>query len=256
METESSTDPRIAKLREYLAEVEHLTSLRYDNQEKGLWVDKVRDTLNLWFGEESDEYKRFHGPRSVVAFSDDAGRRTQYLKNLSIYEADLMSVIQLCELKEGRTNEKQVPANVAPQRPAVFIAHGGNPPALTKLEEFIEALGCVPVIAEKEPSQGRSVDQQVDWCMDQSDCAIVLNTAENLEEGKVFARPNVLIELGRFQERFPSRTIYLLEKGAKFPTNVDEKVWAPFTQDNMEGAFLKVVKEFWAFGFLRVEIGA
>ena len=150
----------------------------------------------------------------------------------------------------------QVPkqSQQARPNPRAFIAHGGQPAALTKLKEFLEALGCEPIIAEKQPSEDRSVNEQVEWCLDRSDCAIVLATAEDLQQGSFYARPNVYIELGRFQERFPGRTIYLLEEGAKLPTNVDEKIWAPFTQENVEEAFLKVVREMRAFGYLKAEV--
>ena len=82
----------------------------------------------------------------------------------------------------------------------------------------------------------------------------MLGTAEALQEGKSYPKPNVHIEIGRFQERFPGKVIYLLQESAKFPSNISEKVWERFTHENMERAFRKIVTELRAFGFLKAEV--
>jgi hypothetical protein len=51
--------------------------------------------------------------------------------------------------------------------------------------------------------------------------------------------------------KYTDRVIDLLEKGANFPSNIAEKVYERFTQDNMEKAQLKIVRELKAFGILR-----
>jgi predicted nucleotide-binding protein len=137
--------------------------------------------------------------------------------------------------------------------PKVFIAHGGETKAISKLRDFLTALGIILLVAEKEPSEGRSVGEQVEWCLDNSDCAIILGTSDdkNLKDGKLYPRPNVCIEIGRVQERFPGKVIYLLEEGASFPSNITEKIYERFTQDNMEKAFLKTAKELKAFGITK-----
>jgi len=141
----------------------------------------------------------------------------------------------------------------AKQGPKAFIAHGGESIARRKLCEFLDALEIVPVIAEKEPSENRSVNEQVDWCLVQSDCAIVLATKGDIDgrTGNWIPRGNILIEIGKVQERFPRKTVYLLEEGATFPTNVSEKVWERFTHECMDRAFIKVAKELVAFGIIR-----
>ena len=179
-------------------------------------------------------------------FDNDKKRLSQDITNLERVEALFKSRLA------SQQPTTQAPKQINP--PNVFIAHGGMPTALTKLEEFLRAIGCEPIIAEKQPSEGRSANEHVKWCLGQADCAIVLGTAEDLEQDKLFSKPNVYIELGRFQERFADKTIYLLEEGAQFPSNVSEKVWERFTQENMEKAFLKVVRELTAFGYLKAEV--
>jgi hypothetical protein len=139
--------------------------------------------------------------------------------------------------------------------PKVFIAHGGKTKALDKVQSFLDVLGIDPLIAEEEPSEDRSVNEQVEWCLNNSDCGIILGTADDkdLKDGKLYPRRNVHIEIGRVQERFPDKVIYLLEEGAAFPSNISEKVYERFTQENMEKAFLKIAKELRAFGIIRAE---
>lgn len=137
--------------------------------------------------------------------------------------------------------------------PKVFIAHGGGSPARQKLSSFLNALGTTPIIVEDQPSQGRSKDKNVEYYLKQCDCAVILATRGDVDgrTGGFIPRGNILIEVGRSQELFPERMIYLLEEEAKFPTNIDEKVWERFTQENMDKAFIKVAKELYAFGLIK-----
>lgn len=137
--------------------------------------------------------------------------------------------------------------------PKAFIAHGGDSTARRKLCEFLDALKVIPIIAEKEPSESRSVDDHIDWCLAQSDCAIILATKGDIDgkTRKWIPRGNILIEIGKIQERFPRKTVYLLEEGATFPTNVSEKVWERFTHECMDRAFIKIAKELVAFRIIK-----
>ena len=131
-----------------------------------------------------------------------------------------------------------------------FIAHGGQSEALNKLCEFLDVLGVKPVVAERMPSEGRSVNENVEHWLAQCDCGVVLATGDDLVNGCLQPRGNVNIEIGRFQERFAGRIIFLLEEGTAFPSNVSEKVWARFSDDRMDEAFLKVVRELKAFDII------
>lgn len=137
--------------------------------------------------------------------------------------------------------------------PNVFIAHGDKTPACEKLEQFLIALDIIPIIAEEQPKGSRSIDQQVDWCLEQCDCAIILATKGDIDSKtrKFIPRGNILIEAGRCQERFPESTIYLLEEGVTFPSNIQEKVRERFSEDNMDMAFIMVVRELVALGILK-----
>jgi predicted nucleotide-binding protein len=137
--------------------------------------------------------------------------------------------------------------------PKAFIAHGGKTVARDRVQDFLMALGVTPIIVEEQPSEGRSKDKNVEHYLKQCDCAIILATKGDVDgqTGEFIPRGNILIEIGRCQEILHDRMIYLLEEGAKFPTDIDEKVWERFTKESMDKAFIKIAKELRAFGLIR-----
>lgn len=177
--------------------------------------------------------------------------RDRFENKLPEVEAALGNIVW--ELEMFGLPDSLLEAEIGKEAPKVFIAHGGESLARRKLCEFLDALKVVPVIAEKEPSENRSVNEHIDWCLDQSDCAIILATKGDIDgkTRKWIPRGNILIEIGRIQERFPRRTAYLLEEEATFPTDISEKVWERFTHECMDRAFIKVAKELAAFGLIR-----
>lgn len=170
------------------------------------------------------------------------------LKQLKTVLDSISSDLAFSELQES-TLEELVPTNP----PKAFIAHGGKAAARDKLESFLAALGVTPIIVEEQPSQGRSKDKNVEYYLKECDCAIILATKGDIDgqTGEFIPRGNILNEIGRCQEIFPDRMIYLLEKETKFPTNIDEKVWGRFAEESMDGAFIKIAKELRAFGLMK-----
>lgn len=137
------------------------------------------------------------------------------------------------------------PAALTESSPKAFIAHGGDSPALRKLKNFLEALGIEPLVVEEQASENRSVGDNVDYYARQADFAIILATKGDIDgqTGGFIPRGNVLIEIGKSQEIFKDRIIYLLQAGTKFPTNISEKVWGRFTTERMDDAFIKIARE-------------
>lgn len=137
--------------------------------------------------------------------------------------------------------------------PKAFIAHGGKSESLDKLKEFLVALGIEPLVVEEQASVNRSTGSNVDSYARQADCAIILATKGDIDgvTGGFIPRGNVLVEIGKAQELFKDRIIYLLQAGTKFPTNVSEKVWGRFTSSCMDEAFIKVARELTEFGILK-----
>ena len=191
-------------------------------------------------------------PDSIIDPGAQKGMFKRHFENkLPEVEAVLGNVIW--ELEMFGLPDSLLEAEIGKEAPKVFVAHGGESIARAKLCEFLDALEVVPVIADKEPSENRSVNEHIDWCLDQSDCVIVLATKGDIDgrTGNWIPRGNILIEIGKVQERFPRKAVYLLEEGATFPTNVSEKVWERFTHECTDRAFIKVAKELVAFGIIR-----
>jgi predicted nucleotide-binding protein len=149
--------------------------------------------------------------------------------------------------------DKLLKTTSSSESPKAFVAHGGESAARDKLDSFLRALGVTPIIVEEQPSEGRSIDRNVEYHLKQCDCAVILAAKGDVDgrSGEFIPRGNILNEVGRCQEIFPNRTVYLLEEGVKFPTNIDEKVWERFTEESMDRAFIKLTKELRAFGLIR-----
>ena len=141
------------------------------------------------------------------------------------------------------------------EAPKAFIAHEGETEQLKKLKDFLDALSIKYFIAEAEASDGRSIEGQVDWTKAEADFAICLATkgkAINKKTGKHYMGLNVADELGRARQVFRNKIILLVQKGVEVHTNTREIVYAPFTTQSMDIAFIKVIKELRNWGFIQV----
>jgi hypothetical protein len=141
------------------------------------------------------------------------------------------------------------------ESPKAFIAHEGMTGVLTRLREFLEALGIGYSIAEIEASNGRGVEKQVQWTQGKADFAIILATkgkAIDKKTGEPYMGLNVADELGRAREIFRNRIVLLLQRGVKPHTNVRGIVYEPFSPQNLEKSFIKVIRELRNWGFIQV----
>jgi len=133
----------------------------------------------------------------------------------------------------------------------IFISHGPETKALKKVADYIRDLGLNPVIAEKEPTEGRDIDPDVKEKMDKCEAVIILGTGDDpIDTDAKQPRGNVISEM-RLAEDKRKRIVYLLEKNAMFPSLHRSKGWEAFEQDNMEKAFAKIAREFIAFKLIK-----
>lgn len=172
-------------------------------------------------------------------------RHAGYLRGLDMAEGILLSAKS--QLQTHGVDRILAASRVQAGSARIFISHGRQSQALTKLERFIRTLGLEPVIVVHGPSEGMSVDTLVEKRMSESDCAIVLATGDDQVGDYRQPRPNVIHEIGLAQEKLDNKVVYLKEEDCQFPSNVSPKVWESFTQENMEAAFEKVIKELRSF---------
>ena len=232
-------------LRQCLNEITRLSELKFDNNEYLLFHRSIRDVLIAVFRLPSIEYNDFSScgqflPVKVLERGDSINQKS-YIKNLKCIETALKSIIRKYEILGFETK----PSVIKELPPKAFIAHGGDSPALRKLKSYLDALGVQPLIVEEQPSEGRSIAENVDYYARQSDFAIILATKGDIDgkTGGFIPRGNVSMEIGKLQEILKDRIVYLLQAGTKLPTDISEKVRERFTQQSMDNAFIKVAKE-------------
>jgi predicted nucleotide-binding protein len=139
--------------------------------------------------------------------------------------------------------------------PKAFIAHEGKTKALDKLEDFLDTLGIEHQIAEKMASEGRLVEPHFTQTYEKADFVIVLATkgkAINKKTKKHYMGLNVADELARAREA-KKKVILLAQKGVELHTNISGIVYERFTTQNMDEAFIKIIRELKNWGFLKIE---
>jgi hypothetical protein len=187
---------------------------------------------------------------SPLNFDTEIARRRQeaYQRGLDFAEGVLTSARS--QLESHGVDAILTASRIRTDGARIFVSHGKETIALGKVERFLRAVGAHPIIVVRGPSEGMSVDDLVETRLNEADCAIILATADDDISGKKQPRLNVIHEIGLAQEKLQNKVIYLIEEGCEFPSNVQPKVWENFTQQNMEAAFEKIMKEMRAFGLL------
>jgi hypothetical protein len=137
---------------------------------------------------------------------------------------------------------------VDPDARKVFTAHGQAESVLRRIEDYVRALGCEPVVVERLPSEGAAIDDLVEQRMGECAAAIILATCDDEVDGRWQPRLNVIHETGLAQRTLQNRIVYLKESGCDFPSNIGPKVWEDFERTDLAPAFEKIAKELRAFG--------
>ncbi len=153
--------------------------------------------------------------------------------------------------RDKQGNVIQKPPTIPTEPPKAFVSHGKESVALTKLEEFLDALGVEPLIVKELPSLDKTVDDKVNYYLRQADCVIILATGDDKVGDKLQPRQNIIHEIGLAQKTHEGKIIYLLEEGTEFPSNIRPKAYERFKQRNMTKAFLYMLKELRAYGILK-----
>ena len=233
----------IEYLKDRLSDISKLALLPYNNDEYPVWRDTIAGILEGVFGRDSSECQKFSGTYKVPQFNKQSHYRTVLRKR----EQDILSIIN----KYETLGIEIKPSATVELPPKAFISHGKESVALTKLEEFLRALGVEPLIVKEQPSLDKTVDDKVNYYLSQADFVIILATGDDKIEGKLHPRQNVIHEIGLAQNTHAGKVIYLLEEGTEFPSNIRPKVYEPFKQRNMMNAFLHIAKELRAYGILK-----
>ena len=241
----------IELLKQALSEVPRLRTLDHHNRDFTLWLNRVRDILEVAFGKNSTEYARFSKAVTTFWGRSDTEKQEAYDSYLNDYETVLESIIR----KYETLGIEEKPA-ASTEPPKVFISHGKGGGALLKLESFLNGLGVQPIIVKNQPNLDRTINEKVEGYLNEADFVIIFATGDDkvadAKKGEIKQpRQNVIHEIGLAQKTQPGKIIYLLEEGAKFPSNITPKVYQSFVRQSMDGAFTSIVREMRKLGILK-----
>jgi len=239
----------IAYLEKSLEEIPRLKKLPYRNGEYVIWINTIKGIVEKVFGVDSFESKKL-APEYKYIYKFDESYQSQYEKIVNKRALAIISIIKI-----NKTMGTISVTNIGSKIPTAFIAHEGETENLKKLKDFLDALTIEYYIAEAEPSDGRSIEGQVNWNQLKADFAICLATkgkAINKETGEHYMGLNVADELGRAREIYKNKIILLVEDGVEVHTNTREIVHATFSNQSMDTAFIKIIKELSNWGFIQV----
>ncbi|MBN2379009.1 nucleotide-binding protein [candidate division WOR-3 bacterium] len=134
----------------------------------------------------------------------------------------------------------------------VFISHGPPTSVLDRVFKFVrDDLGLEPIVAEWTASEGRGIRPDAEKKIQESHCAIILAEKDPDDPKGKNPRGNVLIESEHAKLMLKDKLIWLKEEGVEWPSMNRAIIWESFTQDCLEKAFAKIVRELRAFDLLR-----
>ena len=133
----------------------------------------------------------------------------------------------------------------------IFISHGKFSPAFNKLEQFIRAIGCIPIYDTSETTQGQTINTHVNNLISQADFFVILATCETTNDrGSKLPNHNVIIEYDRLIQLKVDKIIVLLEEGCQMPSMLQDIIFSTFNNNCMDESFIKLAAELQHHGLL------
>ena len=247
---------KIAQLRALVGKLDELRQLPPTNSDVDVWFDDVKSIVRDLCGEDSEEYLGVaNAPNvegTVVGYPGEHPLYFIYRVKLDRIEAAARVVLNRLEKGRAPTLTKVSTSAGPERRPKVFISHGPPGSPLRKLKEFLEALGIEPIIVEEQPSEGRSVASNVEKYAGECATGIVLATRDRQVNGEWEPNPGVLTEIGDLRKRFEGKIMYVVESGVKRSAMWSEHVYIEFENEQLDEAFIKLLKELKAAGLVRM----
>ncbi len=85
---------QLGLLKQALDEIAYLRTLPYKNGEFGAWKNKVTHILEMDYGSDSPELRRFlNAPGKSFVVGTELGREQEYQRQLDCYEGALKSIV-------------------------------------------------------------------------------------------------------------------------------------------------------------------
>jgi len=128
------------------------------------------------------------------------------------------------------------------KNPVIFIGHGGNE-SWKALKKYLNNKGYKVETFESGVRAGKLINHVLDGMMAGTSIAFLIMTGENkMRDGTVFARQNVVHEIGLCQGKFGSeRAVVLLEEGVTDFTNISGISYILFKKGKINTTFREVL---------------
>lgn len=130
---------------------------------------------------------------------------------------------------------------------SIFISHGHADLLKYQLKDFIcGILGKTVVILSEQPKKGMTVVELLETTSEKCNKAIVILTKDDeMADGRMRARQNVIHEIGFFQGRYGRKNvIMLLEEGVELFTNISGILYIQFNRDHFPEIYEQLRNEF------------
>ena len=123
---------------------------------------------------------------------------------------------------------------------SIFISHGHADLLKYQLKDFVrEKLGKTAVVLSEQPNNGMTIVEKLEAASEKCNKAIILLTKDDeMADGKMRGRQNVIHEIGFFQGKFGRRNVVLLcEEGVESFSNISGIVYITFNRDHFPEVF-------------------
>lgn len=123
---------------------------------------------------------------------------------------------------------------------SIFISHGHAELLKYQLKDFVrEKLGRTALILSEQPNNGLTVVEKLEVASEKCNKAIILLTKDDeMADGHIRSRQNVIHEIGFFQGKYGRRNVILLcEEGVELFTNISGIVYIKFDREHFQEVF-------------------
>lgn len=235
-------------LKESLQEISRLKQLPYGNREYTLWKTRLEENIKTGLEEGDLAVLEETGlPVFIVNnYTTAAARQSHYISLLDAYNLNIEKIIQ----KYESVKIENKPALPESPQPRIYISYGKESRVLSQIIQFLTALDIESLVIKNPAGQNRTVDDQIEYYLAQSELVIILAAGDIEIDGRPNPAQNVIYEIGLTQRTHPGRIICLLEKGTEIPAVIRPQVWEQYDPLNLESVFLRIVTELKNHGLL------
>lgn len=138
-------------------------------------------------------------------------------------------------------------------KPRIFISHcEKNFHPTDYAIRIIDALGCTPVIAEKQPKLSKNIPSLIQGTLDSCDAAIIIATPGAKQGRKNIPSRGVLIEIGMIQKKKKFRNKYAIikEESVELGPMVSEAYYT-FSGNNFGPLAEAILTELYSMGLYK-----